>query len=167
MNLVAAVNSIALSGVEILLIVAVIVAPMGFGFHHAARKRDYLHRERMKALEMGLPVPGDNAWSAAVCIAIGAVVPVGALIVALVATSLARSNDRELPPEMAVLVQTRSSGPETAIWTGSTLVGLAGVVGGSTLALRLFGSRQRSKHSDGFAKPVVDPDAYDVVGRRG
>src|SRR5215475_787102 len=52
--------------------------------NNAQRRREMEHAERMKAMEMGLAVPprDSSAARAAVCIAIGAVVPIAAMLIA-------------------------------------------------------------------------------------
>src|SRR3954465_10682088 len=58
-----------------------VLVPTILTFRHAARKREYAHKERMKALETGQPVPGESAWPAAfVCASIGAGVPLGSFL---------------------------------------------------------------------------------------
>jgi hypothetical protein len=124
-----------------------VLVPSIIAMKHAHRRREWEHAERMKALEMGLPLPGKEGWSALVCTSIGAGVPIAALIAALIG----------------------SQGHESeAAWAAAGMVGLGGVISGSTLATRLFPSRRRTKEVDLHAKPPeFDPDAYDVVGRRG
>jgi hypothetical protein len=162
-------------GLLVLLIpLTAIVVPTVLGFRHAARKRDLEHRERMKALEMGMPLPGDSAWTSALCICIGAVVPVASLVVGLIATLVAPGGRRmsEHPGDLSNIVfwdHVQSSNYYTTIWTGVGFVGVAGVVGGTLLAMRLLGSRDRSRiELPATGKPpAFDPDAYDTVGRRG
>jgi hypothetical protein len=130
------------------IVMPVVLVPAIMGMRHARQKREWEHLERMRALEMGQPLPGREAWASAAAIAIGAAVPIAAMFVALVA-SLNRSID-----EIAPVAGT---------------IGMSGVIGGSILAARLIGSRARSKQSDSGqnGKPLLDPDAYDVAGRRG
>ena len=142
--------------------------------YETRRSDDHDLRERMKALEMGLPLPGDGAWTSALCIAIGAVVPVASLVVGLIAT-LVPPGGRRLSGHSGDLSNVvfwdhvQSSNYYITIWTGVGFVGVAGVVGGTLLAMRLLGSRDRSRgEAPAHAKPpVFDPDAYDTVGRRG
>jgi len=39
------------------------------------KKREMRHAERMRAMEMGLPIPGDTGWAAATAIAMAATAP--------------------------------------------------------------------------------------------
>jgi hypothetical protein len=116
---------------------------------HHQRKREWEHLERLKALEMGQPLPGTDAWPAAAAIAIGAGMPVGVFFAAW----------------MACL----TAGAESVVFVPAMFVGLAGVGGGVMTMTRLLGSRRTPKTPEHLAngKPEFDPDAYDVVGRRG
>lgn len=149
-----------------------IAVPVALGCHHAARKRQLEHVERMKALEMGLPLPGASAWPAVLCIAIGAVVPIAALVVGLVATILHTGGRggqlAHMGPDIVFWDHVRSTNYYAVVWTGSGAVGVAGIVGGTLLALKLLGSRSRGRDAATAAKAAqFDPDAYDTVGRRG
>ena len=70
------------------LVLISLVAIIG-GFLHSRRERLLTHTERMRALEMGLPVPPrDASWAkAAVCVLIGVVVPVATFSLTAVAYS--------------------------------------------------------------------------------
>jgi hypothetical protein len=114
------------------------------------RKREMEHVERMKALELGLPAPGNESWAARVCIAIGAGVPIGAFFFAWLAG------------------MDHSSGGQY-YWEAAAPVGVTGILCGTFLSTRLLPSRSKSQRPavDAHAKPAYDPDAYDVVSRRG
>ncbi|HEV3165176.1 MAG TPA: hypothetical protein VGZ22_14210 [Isosphaeraceae bacterium] len=127
------------------------LVPTVMAMRHATRKREWEHAERMKALELGVPVPGSDSWRAAVCMAIGAGVPVGAFAFAWIAG-----------------MTTHTSADS---WEAAVAVGIPGVLCGTFLAARLLPSRNRPQitETNAFAngKPALDPDTYDVVGRRG
>ncbi len=134
------------------LMIPMIVVPTALVIKHLRRKREMLHRERMKALEMGLPISETNAWPAAVAaIGIGAGVPIGCFLVIWLATLTAHVGDEA--------------------FIGAMVVGIVAIIQGSRLAMRLadvasYPLETRSAHVNG--KPAgLDPDAYDVVGRRG
>jgi hypothetical protein len=115
------------------------------------RRRELEHIERMKALEMGQPVPGSQAWPALAAISIGAGVPIGAFFVTWLASMTGHASGD--------------------IWLAPIIVGLAAVISGASLGTKLFG-RKPSANAPGPAavangKPVFDPDAFDVVSRRG
>ncbi len=126
------------------------------------RRREWEHAERMRSLEMGLPLAPRNApWAkATVGLAIGAGVPLYAFLF----TGLSTTN-----------------GPETLsseIWLAPTLVSLVSVVGACILTGYLFGQGSRSDqvpaagetsvfHNAHGMKPAHDPDAFDVAGSRG
>jgi hypothetical protein len=148
------------------------------GFRQARRKQEFVHAERLQALGMGIPLGAQSAWPAAVCIAIGAFVPVCALVVALIASvSPWRSN---LPPsaeylpfhEQVILQHEQARTVFLAtVWGTSSTVGVAGVIAASVLAWRLLSHKPRIESdavvSPSSRKPAFDPDAFDTVGRRG
>lgn len=124
---------------------------------HRRQRREMQYRERMKALEMGLPAPGTGAWPAAIAaLGIGAGVPIGCFTVAWLATLTSHAREEA--------------------FVGATIVGVVAVVQGTRLATRLAGGSAPepvsapepniAQHVNG-KPPVYDPDAYDVVSRRG
>ena len=120
--------------------------PIILGFRHARRTRELDHAERMKALEVGRPMPGEgknepSSNSSRIALSIGAGVPIGVFGCAWLTSTAA--------------------GYHESIWIASALVGTAGVVCGSILAALSIKSEKSS------AKPVVEEDAYDVVASRG
>lgn len=128
-----------------------VIVPAVLIFRHAAKKREYQHAERMRALDMGQPVPGEDRWPAAfVCAAIGAGVPVGSFLF----TFLATVNGTNVPAE---------------IWIAPALVSAAALLTSMGMAGLMFAPRQKTsrKTETLHSKPQFDPDSYDVVGSRG
>lgn len=128
---------------------------LGLAFAGAAwsrSRREWRHAERLRLLEAGwpLPVTDEAAWpKALVCVAIGAVVPVAALVLTTVA-----------------YLSRYDAGPD--LFLVPVVLGGAGVVSGAALTARLFPAGQRTADTGPLAKPAVtDPDAFDVAGRRG
>ncbi len=126
------------------------------------RHREWQHAERMKSLEMGLPLPLQEAYltKAGVCLGIGVGVP-----------SIAFGY-------IASVFQQRPETP-VVLWVLPGVVSGLSVIGASILAGLLFrGGSSRSagrsrmdalsgQRSMTSVKPEFDPDAFDVVGRRG
>jgi hypothetical protein len=131
--------------------IPIILVPVILGLRHARLERELEHAERIKALELGQTLPQDEPWwtPARICVAIGAGVPVGVFGCALMAS--------------------HSIGYQEPIWTAAGVVGVAGVLCGTFLTGRYFAQYAQAKsiRSEGFAKPVFEPDAFDVVGTRG
>ena len=132
------------------------IAVLSLMVHKAHRRREMEHAERMRALEMGLvPQPRGMDWpAAAVCIAIGAGVPIGSFIVAWLA------------------VLTAAHTPK-AIWVAPVFVSFAAIGAARKLAYRIIDPKS-GPHKDlvgrspsPAGKEAFDPDAYDVVGSRG
>ena len=125
-----------------------VLVPMILGFRQAARKREYEHMERMKALETGQPVPGERHWpQAMVCATVGAGVPIAAFVF----TMIAALNVPNMPGE---------------VWIAPTVVSCVALMSSATLAGKVFGTKKKAAEP-GEAKHQMDPDAYDVVSSRG
>jgi hypothetical protein len=125
----------------------------------AHRRRGWEHTQRMRMIEVGLPVPPiDHAiWPKAfVCMAIGAGVP----LVAFTFTFFAYTSRPSAADEL---------------WVAPGVVSGLSVIGASLLAAHLFSRRVSSVaaiDSEAEAqlrrgKTAMDPDAFDVAGRRG
>ena len=141
------------------------------GLRHARQKQEQDHAERMRALELGVPLATQHAWPAAVCIAIGAVMPVCALLMALIASAVVGRSPQSQPAEALLGLDESHTAFLAMVWGTSSMVGLSGVIAGAVLAWRLL-SRKPRRDFDAFpdhatAKPAFDPDAFDTVGRRG
>lgn len=139
----------------ILGIMALFVFGSASAMRRAQARKEMEHRERMKALEVGLvPQPSGLDWpAAAVCIALGAGVPVGSFLVAWLAALTAGAPD--------------------GIWVAPVFVSFAAIGASRKLASRIIDPRPASRR-DSFArqgnpaaKPAFDPDSFDVVGARG
>lgn len=118
---------------------------------HGQRRREWAHRERMKALEVGRALPRDDAWPAALAaVAIGAGVPIGAFLIAW-------------------MISMRTYHQSTEALAMAMVVSLVAVCQGASLAKRLIGQPDQAESSRHLAngKPAFDPDAFDVAGRRG
>ncbi|MBX6312357.1 MAG: hypothetical protein IRY99_05470 [Isosphaeraceae bacterium] len=105
------------------------------------RKRELEHAERLKAIECGYPLDQVKPTNPAIAMGVG--VPSTTFGLAFVATILDAG-------EFA--------------WPAAAVVGLAGVICGTILALR---APQPIRHEPPASKPALDPDAFDVVSRRG
>lgn len=131
-------------------IVTVVTIGKQFGRH-----REYAHQERLRAIEMGHTPHGSTFWPSMAAIAMGAVAPICVFGIAFVANL------------------THAGGDEAWVFAG--LVAAMGIGCGTFLITRLLRpalpSREvwsRPVESEWHeAKPSLDPDAYDTVGRRG
>lgn len=133
------------------LLIPIIIVPTAMGIKYAQRVREIEHTERMRALELGRTMPGDEPWSspARISLSIGAGVPVSVFGLAWLAT--------------------QAVGYQERIWMGATMVGLGSVICGSMLAAKHFTLRAEAESlaANTNAKPVMDADAFDVVASRG
>lgn len=128
----------------LVVVLGVIVLVGWMGLRHAWKERELEHAERMRALEVGLLLPRDRPfWSPErVAVAIGAGVPLGALVLALAATEV------------------DSAG--AMAWPAAGLVGAIGLICGTVLALRLVSTRPESDPNR-TGKPVVDRPDHDLA----
>ncbi len=125
------------------------LVPTIIAMRQAAKKREYEHLERMKALETGQPVPGEAAWPAAlVCAAIGAGVPVGSFLF----TFLASVNSPQMPGE---------------IWMAPGVVSALALFTCRKMASTLFRPATLPSTVPLNGKPAFDPVAYDMAGHHG
>ena len=133
------------------MLIPIIIVPTALGIKYAQRVREFEHKERMRALELGRTLPGDEPWSspARISLSIGAGVPVSVFGLAWLAT--------------------QAVGYQERIWMGATMVGLGSVICGSILAAKHFTLRAEAESlaANANPKPVMDADAFDVVGSRG
>lgn len=129
----------------------VILVPVWLGIRHAARERQMEHEERMRALELGRPMPGDGPWwsPGRVVVAIGAGVPIGVFSVVWLA-----------------ILTTGTDG--SFAWPAAGGVSLAAVICGTILAVHLPQQAQSHSPLDSRSeKPAFDPEAYDIAGQHG
>jgi hypothetical protein len=129
--------------------------------HNSQIRREWEHAERMKAVEMGHALPArDASWARAwVCISIGAGVPLVAFVLTFIA--------HERP------------GTADEIFVAPAIVSVLSVISSAVLGGFLFhkptsADRELASNRDGSTgspvldrKQAADPDAIDVVGRRG
>ena len=124
---------------------------------HRHKRREWEHRERIKAMELQMPFPrGIGAGSSKGVAAIGAGVPVASVLAAFL-TGLAW---QPLPGDEFPL-------PIVA-WVCAVVISIVALATSLILAYmhaRATVKAESSTQMD-YAKPVFDPDAFDVVGSR-
>ncbi len=143
-----------IAGGVVLVLMIVVGLPVVLSMRQAARNREFEHAERLKALELGRPLPGDPATDGATTHRdnrIGLWVPLGALGIALGAMN--------------------STGDSTAavvvIWAAAGAVGVTGVICGTILAMRAPSPAVPAPRSLFPTKAPAEDDAVDTVSRRG
>jgi hypothetical protein len=137
-----------------------------WGIRHDRLRREMEHAERMKALEVGRDWPADARDPIAVAVQAQS----SARRPADPAWSLARkcvSLAFWLP--VGVFLVTQGRGNHFGIWGGTALIASTSLVCATTLVLRRSATGQRPAAAPYQAngKAAYDPDAFDVVGRRG
>jgi hypothetical protein len=124
-------------------------------FVQTRRGRELEHAEKMKAIEMGRPWPLDKAEAKPAPEAAGPPEPLpSALIKSVPLGSLG------IAAGASVILR-----PEPMVWLAAGAVGMTSLICGTVLSLRQGPATPRQEMNP--AKPVSDPDALDVVGRRG
>jgi hypothetical protein len=109
------------------------------------------HEERMKAMEIGFPLPPKaSRWPTAIyCAAVGLGVPTGTFFLTWMGSQSFRS-------------------PQD-IWVAPSIVSVVALIGTSIVAAIGFGRSDRSmqpeKSSTPVGKPAVDPESLDFSGR--
>jgi len=141
------------------LMIPLIVTPTSLWLRHRLKVRQMEHDERIKALELGvIPRSSGISWpGASICVAIGAGVPVGSMVVTWLAML---TND--LPIE---------------VWLAPVVISFPAIGTARKLADRMLLAAEESQLASARLrggqgvtpgqKPAFDPDAYDVVGSRG
>jgi hypothetical protein len=136
----------------VIMILAVICPAIGIpiylGLRHDKWKRELEHKERMRALDLGRSLPGEEApWSLA---RIGLMIATAVPMVIFACSTLAS----------LVL------GFQKDIWIAAGMVGMAAVICGSIVVIQSAQGVTRSTLRERFKQPIED-DAYDVVSARG
>jgi len=138
------------------ILMPVVLVPAILLLKHRTLKREWQHKEYMKAVEMGMSAPSTPSGGGVV--AIGAGVPIASVIAAAV-TSLSyepSSIDDEVPIFGIA-------------WGCAFLISILGMVTSLILAHIQGRARKETESLNAMrnGKPVFDPDAYDVVSSRG
>lgn len=143
------------------ILMPLVLVPLVMVLKQRSRRREQEHRERMRALDLGvLPARPERStfWPAMAAIAIGFGVPAAAFLFAWLAALTAHVGD--------------------AIWGAVAGVSVVALICGTVLAVRLVRPRPARPsaasrpydwdHATTTAKPAAfDPDAFDTVSRRG
>jgi len=127
---------------------------------HRQKKREWHHQERLRALEMGLLASGpDRMPGGGTVIAIGAGVPIASVLTAWMTTISVSDSHPDYMPIVAVA------------WGCAFMISSGALITSLVLGVLLMRSRKlaATEPVDQFAaiKPAYEPDAYDVVSRRG
>jgi hypothetical protein len=132
------------------------LVPIWLYLKQSERKHEREHLERMKALELGRPLPARPANRLqSMAFRIASLIGAGVPAVAFVCASLA---------SLAI-------GYHESMWIATGMVGLGAVISGATLAGTMYSKTTTapddSADASGGAKVLMEDDAYDVVSARG
>jgi hypothetical protein len=109
------------------------------------RKMQLAHIERMKAMELGQPLPPSFGPLALYCGVVGAGVPIGTFLITWLASQ-------------------RLSAPND-LWVAPSAVSVVALIGVSIVAGVGFGRSAASADPQPKTKPAHDPDTVDFAGR--
>jgi len=130
----------------------VVALPVVLSMRHAAKDRELLHAERLRALETGRPMPGETvSHNATGATGVGVWVPICVFGIALAATQGS--------------VDSRAA--DVAAWISAGCVGVTGVICGTVLTLHNAMREGRATDQTSPAKPHFEEADIDTVGRRG
>jgi hypothetical protein len=131
----------------------VVTIPTMLHYRHERWKTQWEHEKekQLRAIELGTHMPGEGgreSWFSPIRVGmiIGAGVPVGAFLSAMVTTI--------------------TTGFHDGVWVATCIVGLGAVLSGSMCAGHAY-SASKAPLGETEEKPVVEEDAYDVVSARG
>ena len=135
-----------------------VLVPMIMTMKFRMKKREWEHLERMRALQMGVaPAQAGHRIGPGVLISIGTGVPAASVLAAGI-TSLNVPSDLSDP--LAVIA---------IAWGCAWLISTGALV--TAVVLGIVQARAQKDAStldhEAAAKPAYEPDAYDVVSRRG
>jgi hypothetical protein len=121
---------------------------------HRTLQKEWQHKERMQAIELGVAPPQAHASSGIA--AMGAGVPIAAVVGAVLTTLSYQAPEGEEVGAIAI------------VWAFALMISAIGMICGLILA-RIQGRAQKDAETLYAArngKPAFDPDAFDVVSSR-
>jgi hypothetical protein len=125
---------------------------------HRHKRREWKHQEQLRAIDLGLP--GSLANSRPVDGTVG-VIGAGVPIASVIASLLTTLNVPDSHPEYMAIV--------AVVWGCSFLISTAALITSLVLGIMQIRSQKAADPADQSVaiKPAYEPDAYDVVSRRG
>jgi hypothetical protein len=138
------------------ILMPLVLVPSILTLKHWHARREWAHLERMKAMELGLPVANrPETWGPKSVVPIGAGVPIASVFFAFLTCT-------DGPPSVEGV-------PIAAVaWGCAALISAGAMITSLILAFLLVRSRERARAAEAMNafKPAYDPDAFDVVGSR-
>ncbi len=140
------------------ILMPLVLVPTIITLVHRHRRREWKHQERLRAIDMGLPAnASESRLGAGAVVAIGAGVPIASVIAALITTLNIPESHPDYMPVIAVT------------WGCSFVISTAALITSLVLGVLVMRTSKPAESVDPQAafKPSFEPDAYDVVSRRG
>lgn len=137
-----------LIAIAVVAVLAIVVAlPVVLSMRQAARDREYQHAERLKALELGRPFPGESGFHGPCSSAgVGIWVPIAVFGIALAATQAVLDSGAAL----------------VAVWGSAGCVGVTALICGTVLTLRNAERYDRIGSHAAAAKPAYEEPEFDT-----
>jgi len=135
-----------------------VLVPTIMSMKHRMMRREWQHKERLRALELGLPpVENEPRLGGGTVTAIGAGVPAASVFSALAVTT---SLSADLPDYMPILA---------LIWGCAFMISTGALISAMVLGIMILRGQKSAAIGDAYAtaKAPFEPDAYDVVSSRG
>jgi hypothetical protein len=141
------------------ILMPLVLVPTILVLKHRHKRREWEHRERMRAMDGPMPLMRQGAWVASGGVAaIGTGVPVASVVAAFLTTL---TWEQTTPTDVPM--------PAVA-WGCAVIISVAGLA--TSLLLALLQARTHRQIESAVAsalnseKPAFDPDTFDVVGSR-
>jgi hypothetical protein len=141
------------------ILMPLVLVPTVLVLKHRHSRREWDHKERMKAMEIRLPTPPSQLSGKSTAIAfIGGGVPIASVITALLAGTTLRE---DVLPQDAIAIH-------GIAWGCAVLISFGALATSLIMAFMFRKSANESVHVEPEmnGKPAFDPEAYDVVSSR-
>jgi hypothetical protein len=136
-----------------------VLVPTIITLTHRFKKREWQHKERLRALELGIPHVADAGprLGGGTVTAIGAGVPAASVLSALAVTANVSESHPDYIPVLGV------------VWGCAFMISMAALISAVVLGVMILRGRKSAEVGEAYAasKVAMEPDAYDVVSSRG
>jgi hypothetical protein len=140
------------------ILMPLVLVPTIITLKHRHKRREWKYQERLRAMDLGLqPVDSGPRLSGGSVVAIGAGVPIASVIGAIFTTLSVPYHNPDYLPIIAVA------------WGCAVIISTAALLTSLVLGVLVMRASKAAQSADALAslKPSFEPDAYDVVSRRG
>jgi hypothetical protein len=125
-------------------------------FRH--KRREWKHQERLRAIDLGSPgIEASSGLNGQAVVAIGTAVPIASVFAALFTTMSLPESHPDYMPIIAIA------------WGCAVMISIGSLITSLVLGVMVLRANRSVESVDQLSslKPSYEPDAYDVVSRRG